>query len=206
MPSFCLTSSEFASPAINRSLLRVLKPSLCVARPLNIVNRPFVQTNPELCTGLRSGGGQERAGVQCCVWSSRWQFVSLFLSERRREALQWGRKEWLQRIKKKDLWIKVPSGAETLAWSKSKGLFKVGCPNQSDWDKIKKKTNKQKKTLRVCVWESFFSEGESVRDKDSDLDGQTVAAPERQTAHQFDWQINGGPSGGTGGRVDLTTR
>ena len=163
MLSFGLISSESASPAVHRSLLRSLKPRLCVARPLNIVNGPLFSKQTLSWFEERRGPRQrERAGVQCCVWSSRWQFVSLFLLERRREALQWGRKEWLQCIKKKDLWIEVPSGAETLAWSKSKGFFKVGCPNQSDWDKIKRKKN-NKKTVRVwvcvcvCVCEGVFS-------------------------------------------------
>lgn len=160
MLSFGLTSSEFASPAINCSLLRAQKPSLCVARPLNIVNRPFVQTDPELCTGLRSGGGQERAGVQCCVWSSRWQFVSLFLSERRREALQWGRKEWLQCIKKNQTLNQSPQRSRNTGVVKIKGLLQ-GRLSKPEWlRQNKKKTQdktKKKKTVRVCVWESFFS-------------------------------------------------
>ena len=173
MLSFGLISSESASPAVHRSLLRSLKPRLCVTRPLNIVNGPLFSKQTLSWFEERRGPRQrERAGVQCCVWSSRWQFVSLFLLERRREALQWGRKEWLQCIKKKRPLNRSPQRSRNTGVVKIKGLLQ-GRLSKPEWlrqNKTKKKQQKKQYECEcvcvcVCVREFFQWGGISERQR-----------------------------------------
>lgn len=90
--------------------------------------------------------GWRGQGLQFCIVRSRWQVVSHFSlrSRRRSGALQWTTVHQRGRQKK------APSRAEILAWSKSKGLFKVGCPTRL----IDKKTpTHSHTTLSMCVSE-----------------------------------------------------